>query len=468
MFYRLHTLISNSRDLRRRLTTRLVQNAFLKSSSIIFVVNLTVAAINYSVPVIVRHITAKEFFPSWIALNSTVAITMVVFTALQAEFTKKTSSLASCSQQAAIAYLRFMQRGLLKTFVYAIPFLPILIYIIYVINPAESWLLAGAIVGNLFVQAYAVLHSSFLLGLLKLKDFSINLIVATLSRPIITVLLLLAGLGLYALPLGYLFFALVMLSHAFWVINKQILTIQPNLDISAIAGVDVDPLSLRREIWSTVKTMVAFFSLSAFLNSPAIIAERILPDGDKDLFAVLFTFGQIMHFGAIAFLGTLVAYSAKGKNLKIYLAAIAAVSLITLAIGATFWLFGPILLLVMNSPEYVSQIPTILYFALFIALYNALFVSMQYLISLNQHQATIWLSICLALQVWLLFSPNVLGQSTYNLPIFITVNIVCALLAGLIIGIQIIWEHRAKAASLLNSTQTASSTSTQTASPTGN
>lgn len=416
-------------------------NAFLKSSGIIFVVNIIAATLNYSIPIIVRNISEKDFFPSWIALNSTVAITMVVFTALQAEFTKKTSALANRSTASAIGYLQFMQRGLLKTFFYSIPFLPIFIYIIHIVNPAESWILAITIVGNLFFQAYAVLHSSFLMGLLKLKDFSINLLLATLSRPIITTLLLLAGFGLYALPLGYIFFALVMLVHAILVITKIDLN---KLEDSSLKAEDIgiDPLSLRKEIWSTAKTILVFFVLSAFLNASAIISERVLENQDKDLFAVLFTFGQIMHFGAISFLGAFVAYSAKGRNLKLYLTSITAVTLITLTVGVGFWLFGPLLLLIMNSSEYFSQIPIILYFSIFIALYNIIFVSAQYLVSLNDYRTIAWLFLFLISQIWILFNPYLLGKNSYDLFTFISINIIFSLIASIIIGGKTIFDHR--------------------------
>jgi hypothetical protein len=96
---------------------RLVTSQFLQASSIIFVVNLLVAAVNYSVPILVRNLTDKDFFPSWIALNSTVAITLVVYTALQAEFTKRVSfNHTHYGIQSAQDYLEFMKSGLTKIF----------------------------------------------------------------------------------------------------------------------------------------------------------------------------------------------------------------------------------------------------------------------------------------------------------------------------------------------------------------
>lgn len=463
-------------------------NAFLKSSGIIFVVNIAAAILNYSIPIITRNITEKDFFPSWIALNSTVAITMVVFFALQAEFTKKTSSYAKISEPTAKIYLEFIRRGLLKVFLAALPLSPILIYLVHIVSPSESWLLSITIVGNLFFQAYAVLHSSFLMGLLNIKEFSINLLLATTSRPVTTTLMLLAGWGLYALPLGYVGFAIIMFAHAWWVISRLKLKDQtPEESQMAMKGgnetissnrsstsqsssrADTDqpllPLSrgsensyreevqekelttnfsLKQEVFNASKTLFVFFTLAAFLNASAIISERTLSDQDRDLFAVLFTFGQIIHFGAIAFLGAFVAYSAKGRNLKIYLTSVAAVTLITISIGLGFWLFGPMLLWIMNSPEYISQIPIILYFSLFVAFYNVIFVSAQYLISLSDYKTIASLILFLVVLVVILFNPAIIGLEAYTIFSFISVNLVIALIAATGLTIKTVWDHSNK------------------------
>ncbi len=430
----------------KQLNFKVQSNSFLKSSGIVFIVNLIVATINYTVPIIVRNITDKDFFPKWIALNSTIAISLVIYVALQAEFTKKIS--AHHTQNSDITaknYLNFMKRGLLKIFLFSIPILPFIIWVVRFASPSDSWILATTIVANLFLQSYAVLHSSYLLGMLKIKDFSIGILLSTFSRPLATTAMLLVGLDLYALPLGYMIFALVLLSHSLWVIrrydrekklqeDKNFVCKNPSSDKTTV-------FDLTTEFISISKTVFVFFVLSAFLNVSAIIAERNLQNEDRDLFAVLFTFGQIIHFGSIAFLGAFVAYSAKGRNIKLYLTSVAAVSMIALAIGIGFWLFGPILLAIMNSTEYISQIYTILYFSIFVALYNIIFVSSQYLVSQNDYGTIFILVFFLIIQTVVLINPVLIGLAGLSLFQFVTINNVIALITTTALVLKILLDH---------------------------
>ncbi len=430
----------------KQLYLKVQPNSFLKSSGIVFIVNLIVAAINYTVPIIVRNITDKDFFPKWIALNSTVAITLVIYVALQAEFTKKIS--AHHTQNSDITaknYLNFMKGGLLKIFLFSMPILPFIIWVVRFASPSDSWTLATTVVVNLFLQGYAVLHSSYLLGMLKIKDFSIGILLSTFSRPLATTVMLLVGLDLYALPLGYMVFALVLLSHSLWIIKKydheKDLQQDKNFVSKDSSSDKTTIFDLKKEFISISKTVFVFFVLSAFLNVSAIIAERTLQNEDRDLFAVLFTFGQIIHFGAVAFLGAFVAYSAKGRNIKLYLTSVIAVSIITITIGLGFWLFGPILLAIMNSTEYTSQIYTILYFSVFVALYNIIFVSAQYLVSQNDYGTILILVFFLIIQIVVLINPVFIGLSNLSLFQFVTINNIVALITTASLVLKILLDH---------------------------
>ncbi len=411
---------------------RLVRSQFLQASSIIFIINLVVAAVNYSVPVLVRNLTDKDFFPGWVALNSTVAITLVVYTALQTEFTKRVSfNHSHYGHGSAQQYLDFMKQGLVRIFWLSIPLWPGLIWLINIASPVNNWLLAATVMANLFVQGYAVLHSSYLLGILRVWDFGIGLLLATISRPIATTIMLLLGWQLYALPLGYVVFALVLLSHSAWVIHRLRLSTfqesqnnQPDGQSQTVC--EVSGFRLTAEVWGLLQTVLSFFMLSAIFNLVAIVGERVLALQDRYLLAVLFTFGQIIHYGAIAFLGAFVAYSAKSKNLKIYLTSVVAVALITLGIAGGFWLFSPWLLALMKSLEYASQIPMILYFSLFVGLYNIIYVSTQYLISRNDYFLFGWLALAMGLQILLLTNSSWIGLDKPDLFQFISINLVIA------------------------------------------
>jgi|GEM_PF-1279612 len=415
-----------------KLVYRLINSRFLQASSLIFVINLLVAAVNYSVPILVRNLTDKEFFPSWVALNSTVAITLVIYTALQTEFTKRVSfNYTHYGLQSAKNYLEFMKSGLTKIFWLSTPFWPGLIWLINITSPVNNWFLATIVMANLFFQGYAVLHSSYLLGILRVWDFGIGLLLATITRPIVTTMMLLLGWELYALPLGYIVFALALLAHSVWVIHRLNLSVDPQSqnnqsDTQSSAISEIPSFRLTTESWGLLKTVLSFFMLSAIFNLVAIVGERVLALQDRYLLAVLFTFGQIIHYGAIAFLGAFVAYSAKSKNLKIYLTSVAAVALITLGIAVGFWLFGPWLLALMKSLEYTSQMLMILYFSVFVGLYNIIYVSTQYLISRNDYFLFVWLALAMGLQILLLTNSNWIGLAKLDLFQFISINLVIA------------------------------------------
>jgi hypothetical protein len=422
-----------------RVVRGLVTSQFLQASSIIFVVNLLVAAVNYSVPILVRNLTDKDFFPSWIALNSTVAITLVVYTALQTEFTKRVSfNHTHYGIQSAQDYLEFMKSGLTKIFWLSIPFWPGLVWLINLASPVNNWWLAVVVLANLFFQGYAVLHSSYLLGLLRVWDFCLGLILATLARPVATTIMLLLGWQLYALPLGYVVFALILLGHSIWVIRRL-----PRDLLSQEYQSDYAPATtnfrLTTEFWGLARTVLCFFTLSAMFNLVAIVGERVLASQDRYLLAVLFTFGQIIHYGAIAFLGAFVAYSAKSKSLKIYLTSVTAVALITLGIAGGFWLFGPWLLALMKSLEYISQMHMILYFALFVGLYNIIYVSTQYLISRNDYFLFGWLVVAVGLQILLLTNSHWIGLTGLNLFQFISINLAIAALVMLALVVRVLF-----------------------------
>jgi hypothetical protein len=331
-----------------------------------------------------------------------------------------------------------MKSGLIKIFWLSIPFWPGLVWLINLASPVNNWWLALVVLANLFFQGYAVLHSSYLLGLLRVWDFCLGLILATLARPVATTIMLLLGWQLYALPLGYVVFALILLGHSIWVIRRL-----PRDLLSQECQSDCAPATtnfrLTTEFWGLARTVLCFFALSAMFNLVAIVGERVLAPQDRYLLAVLFTFGQIIHYGAIAFLGAFVAYSAKSKNLKIYLTSVAAVALITLGIAGGFWLFGPWLLALMKSLEYISQMHMILYFAGFVGLYNMIYVSTQYLISRNDYFLFGWLAVAMGLQILLLTNSHWIGLTGLNLFQFISINLVIAALVMLALLVRVLF-----------------------------
>ncbi|NJK71541.1 MAG: hypothetical protein HC932_04830 [Thermales bacterium] len=104
-----------------------------------------------------------------------------------------------------------------------------------------------------------------------------------------------------------------------------------------------------------------------------------------------------------------------------------------MSIGAFFFLFGGFLMNLFNRPQYLDQIPLIMHYSVFIAFFNIVFVSVQYLLSHSEYKKLSALPfIVILLVVFSSFSASgklpILGSEIIS---FINTNIIFSLFSAI-------------------------------------
>ena len=204
---------------------------------------------------------------------------------------------------------------------------------------------------------------------------------------------------------------------------------------------------LRPHLLASVKSTAILFCLASFLNLAPILSERTLSVADKDLFAVLFNFGQIIHFGSTAFTQAIVVHAARSTGNKIYYFSIGLMTLLTSLIGSLFYFFGDFMLGLFGKSQYVDSLDLILYYSLFIVFYNVVFISVQYLLSHSKYGLLATLPVFCAILVG---ASYVAAQGTDPLSSFITAQIVTGAGVSLLYAGYIVWSGRSTEKSKLS------------------
>jgi len=403
------------------------RNSFLQSSSVVFVMNLLIALFNYALVIIASRLLLEEY-SLWTAFTGFMAILLTPMTGIMTEFTKNASKHDKNSHQDSYNYFQFIQSKA-KIINYTGAFIGAIFGILFLTNivPQNPTIIALIISYSLF-NIIANVNNQYQLSTINIKRYAATMISTNLGRFIPTVVFLAIGLGVFALPLGLLSAAFINLSVGSFFINR--FSHQHQLSKNTF---DPKDYHLLNQFKAATKNIVVLLFVMIFFNFSPIVAERFFEVEQKDLFAVLYNFGQIIHFGSVAFMSALVAYAARGKSNKLYLTSIAIVVTMTMSIGTFFFLFGDFLMNLFNRPQYADQIPLILHYSVFIAFFNIVFVSVQYLLSHSEYKKLTALPII----VTLLIGVSSLSASGY-LPIlgspvisFINTNIIFSLISAI-------------------------------------
>ncbi|NJS40894.1 hypothetical protein HC766_00635 [Candidatus Gracilibacteria bacterium] len=355
-------------------------NQFLQSSSVVFSTNLFIGILNYALVVIASRFLVEQY-SLWTAITGFMAILLTPMTGIMTEFTKNASKLDKQSHQDAYNYLQFIQSKA-KYINYAGGLIGLIFGSLYIfqVTPANLTITALIVSYSLF-NIIANINNQFQLSTLTISRYAGTMIATNFGRFIPTIIFLNIGLGVFALPLGLLSAALVNISSGSFFIKRFFN--QHKLLKNQFKPQDYNLLN---QFKAASKNIIILLFVMIFFNISPIISEKFFDLEQKDIFAVLYNFGQIIHFGSIAFMSALVAYAARGKSRKIYYTSIAIVVTMTMSIGAFFFLFGGFLMNLFNRPQYLDQIPLIMHYSVFIAFFNIVFVSVQYLLSHSEYK----------------------------------------------------------------------------------
>lgn len=355
----------------------IVQSNFLKSSAIVFIVNLTIGVFNYAIIIVAGRVLLNEF-SVWTAMTGLMAIMITPMSGIMTEYTKKVAQLSQTSISDSLEYFSFIKRKLSPLIMLSVAISALAILTHFTFSGNEKIVVILGLVVYMMLNVNTNIRSQYLLGILKVKKYAIVVFATSLARLVPTVVLLYLNFGVLALPLGLIISCVlgIFIGEMYVSRTGEIVSYE-NLR---------NKFSLKKDIISASKNMFALLLILTFFNISPIITEITLNKTQQDLFAVIFNFGQIIHFGALSFMGVLVAYASRGKNLKLYLISVSIVAGVAMIIGLVFAFFGSALFVFLNRPQYATAVNLIVAYSIFVALYNIIFVSIQYLISNNEYR----------------------------------------------------------------------------------
>jgi O-antigen/teichoic acid export membrane protein len=413
--------------------------AFLKDSTLLFISNILNAALNYGLIIFVSNKLLPGNYSLWTAITGLVAILLTFSAGIMTEFNKTASKIAKESVHEAFRFYHYFLSRILRVLLIGAILIPVFSFVLMNTLGNGNFVLLALVVLNVYVQIVLSLNNNFVMALLEINKFIVLAVVGTVVRFVVTIALIYAQFEVTALPVGLLITEFVGLA----------------LGMYYLRGIKAKDTStqLKKPIiynmWDhmvgMLKTVVFLFFLSLFLNVGPIIAEKFLLKADKDILAVLFNFGQIIHFGAVAFLGGLIAHASRNENKKIFYAAFVVVTGLSLFIGFLFTFFGGFMMKLFGRAQYIDQLPLILWYSVFILFYNIIFLCTQYLIIQNRYKTLIFLPIAnivfiLAL-IFLTKTSLFFGDDVKN---FISICIVFGFITALFLGLSVLFDKKTR------------------------
>jgi O-antigen/teichoic acid export membrane protein len=374
-----------------------LKNDFLRSSAVIFIANLSVGVLNYVLVIFASRMLAKGDYSVWTALTGIFSILATFNTGLFTEVNKKFSSYTQHAPSKAIGFYNFLMHKAKKLLLIGVLLSPLAGYLLWIVSDISIAPIHILLVITVFLSIYTGLNRYLLVGMLYNLKFGTVTIFTGFARLIPTVILFKLGLGVWALPIGLIISQVLSYLIANKFVKDIIHSITPSKSTYEFA--------LKPHLVSSFKSTIILFCLSAFINVAPVISEKVLSTDERDLFAVLFSFGQIIHFGSTAFTQAIIVHASRSAGQKnnnehkIYYFSVALMLLLTSTIGAIFYFFGEFMLSLFGKSEYIDKLSLILFYSLFILTYNIIFISVQYLISHSRYKALYALPVLVVLLV---------------------------------------------------------------------
>lgn len=350
---------------------------FLKSSSIVFAANMFGAVLGYILVIIVSR--ELENISMWTALNSVVMIVGIFVAGLATDISKRSAELLTVSKTESYSYLITLKRGVKKTIPFFLILSPLFAFFLQKILGTD-FMIGFIILLNIPAQIFSNMNNSFLMGVFEHKAFAQNILTITGVRFLSTVLFLQMGLEIYSLPLGIIVSVLLG-----WIHNH--FQLKHYLHNNTLQKTPThEKFSLQSEIKSISSTLLASVSLQMPLLILPIVSAALLSPQNADVFAILFTIGQIINFGITAFLALIIPFAANRNDSKIFWVSLFFTIFVGICGVLFFVFFRTIVFSLFSRPEY-SQLITemILYFSS-VALFNILFFIGRYMIGKGEQK----------------------------------------------------------------------------------
>ncbi|MBC7472167.1 MAG: hypothetical protein H7196_02795 [candidate division SR1 bacterium] len=411
--------------------------AFLKDSTFLFAANIVNAVFNYGLVIFVSNQLLPGNYSLWTALSGLIAILLTFSTGIMTEFNKSASKIAKKSTFEAFEFYEYFVSKVGRVLLYSLVLVPVFAVLLGKAVGNSDFILLSLLVINVYLQVILGLNNNFVMALLKIPQFIILSIVVTVVKFVGAISFVYLHFEVMSLPLGLLMSEIIGIVVGVYFLKRfKSQAIKPKNYI-------VTNYKIFDHAFGMLKTVVFLFFLSLFINAGPIIAENFLDKADKDILAVLFNFGQIIHFGAVAFLGGLIAHASRTDNKKIFYSAFVIVTSLSLSIGFLFTFFGGFMMKLFGRAQYTDQLPLILWYSVFILFYNIIFLCTQYLIIKNRYKALIFLPVSnILLILTLIFfskSTSLFGSDVQN---FIGISIIFGFTSALYLLLSIVFDKK--------------------------
>lgn len=378
--------------------------SFLKSNAVVFISNLITSVGSYIIVILASRILQTDY-SSWVALSGVVSIFATFTNGVQTSTTKNISKNSDNSNK-VINLIEFYDQNLFKLLLLGVLISPVIALILNSFRVDFSFLVVFLISLHFFCSPFFSYKQFALLSLSRTWEYSILNVISAFFRLIFSFLILILGFKLLALPAG-LILSLVIVFYISTIFLTNHLKKILNQKESSKEMKNTTPIKFNSEIKHLVLNTLSTLGLILFLNiGPIIIQLSNLKNESKDLLAILFSFGQIIHFGAISAVGTLIVSAAKSSNKNIYLWSVGIVGSISGFIACLFLFFGKAIMEIFGREQFSWAIWLVFLYAIYILLYNIIFVTIQYQISRNQYLSSWVLILGVITQLSYLFLTN--------------------------------------------------------------
>jgi hypothetical protein len=341
--------------------------SFLHSSAIIFFTNILIAICNYLITIFASNKIGNNY-SSWVAITGFLAFLGTFGNGMFIYLSSELAKYSSLSEK--ISFANKFSDFVISRWYYSFVFIPIITILGMFFFKIELYILI-LLSTYIFLSYYFGLKQNILLGCVMIPEYAISNTLSTVVRLIVTITLVNMKFGLASLIYG-----LVANMLVYWALSSYYFS-------KFTKNIEKKPINFNFDSKSIINISLYLILISFILNWLVVIinSNSTFSIEDKLLFSVIFTFGQILHFGSISGLDALAVYSSKDKTNKHYL--------FSLAVSVALSLLGTVAILILQKPlfslfgrqVYPGFVQYFSIYAMFIMIYNALYIQIQYLIA---------------------------------------------------------------------------------------
>ena len=417
----------------KKIWNNLWNSSFVRSNGVLFIANILNGLINFGIIFFAEAKLTKANFSLWVAISGVLAVFQGPISGLSTHLVRKIANLDHINQSVLTSYYNQFKALMIKVFVVLVVLSPALGYLInYIFNYNDlfsSWLIIAFISFQLLLST----NQQILLGRLKIWRYVASLLSYGFIRLLLTVGLVLIGFGVPTLPFAMFIAAVIAFVIGEW-LAKPVLD-----EIKSEHGYNIQPI---QEFKSTFWTGLVLQLLLIFMNLGVLTGTNFLDKDSLYIYSLVYSFGQIVHFGAASSLGSFISHSARKHDKGLYLYTLNIMMGISLLIS-TFVIaaigFGKPLLAHLGKIVFYDNLKYIALFLVFITFYNAIYVTIQYLLSRSAFKKAGVLVIYVFLQFSGLYIFNFLGLETVWTTIW--TGIICAGLGAInLVYLAVTWK----------------------------